>query len=61
MSPEREYGLDAVSGTGTFAAPGGRCLIVEDDPLLRHFVSGHLIENGWEVTTTSLVREARAA
>jgi len=61
VSAEREYGLDATSGTGTFAAPGGRCLIVEDDPLLRHFVSGHLVESGWEVTTTSLVREARSA
>ncbi|HEX5657108.1 MAG TPA: sigma-54 dependent transcriptional regulator [Polyangiales bacterium] len=36
-------------------------MIVEDDPLLRHFVSGHLIANGWEVTITSLVREARQA
>jgi DNA-binding NtrC family response regulator len=61
VSAEREYGLDAASGTGTFVAPGGRCLVVEDDPLLRHFVSGHLIENGWEVITTSLVREARQA
>lgn len=61
VSPEREYGVDATTSTGTFASPGGRCLIVEDDPLLRHFVSGHLMEHGWEVTTTSLVREARAA
>jgi DNA-binding NtrC family response regulator len=58
---EREYGAEATTGTGTFVAPGGRCLIVEDDPLLRHFVSGHLIQNGWEVTITSLVREARQA
>jgi len=61
VPPEREYGVDATSGTCTFATPGGRCLVVEDDPLLRHFVAGHLMDQGWEVTTTSLVREARAA
>jgi DNA-binding NtrC family response regulator len=61
VSAEREYGADGVSSTGTFVAPGGRCLIVEDDPLLRHFVAAHLMDQGWEVTSTSLVREARSA
>ena len=51
--------MDAAS-TGTFSAAGGRCLVVEDDPLLRHFVSGHLRDGGWEVTSTANVREARA-
>jgi len=60
VSPEREYNADAASSTGTFSAPGGRCLVVEDDPLLRHFVAGHLRDSGWEVTATALVREARA-
>ncbi|MET0339360.1 MAG: sigma-54 dependent transcriptional regulator [Polyangiales bacterium] len=61
MSPEREYGVETTAGTATFAASGGACLVVEDDPLLRHFVTGHLVEQGWEVTNTSLVREARSA
>ena len=34
-------------------------MVVEDDPLLRHFVAGHLRDGGWEVTSTAQVREAR--
>jgi DNA-binding NtrC family response regulator len=50
--------MDSAS-TGTFSAPGGRCLVVEDDPLLKHFVAGHLRDSGWEVTSTAHIREAR--
>jgi DNA-binding NtrC family response regulator len=39
----------------------GRVLLVEDDALLRRFVSAHLTNRGWEVTPTAMVADAKAA
>jgi DNA-binding NtrC family response regulator len=42
-------------------AARGRCLLVEDDALLRRFVAAHLSSRGWEVTPAAVLSDARAA
>jgi DNA-binding NtrC family response regulator len=61
-SDAEDHGVDAGSDQpSTKAMSRGACLLVEDDPLLRRFVSSHLTSRGWEVTATAMVADAREA
>jgi len=54
---ELSSNTDVINTRGT----RGRCLLVEDDSLLRRFVASHLTSRGWEVTPTAMIADARAA
>lgn len=57
----RESGLSNNTDVINVRGTRGRCLLIEDDALLRRFVASHLSHRGWEVTPTAMVADAQAA
>jgi DNA-binding NtrC family response regulator len=57
----RESGLSNNTDVINVRGGRGRCLLVEDDALLRRFVANHLSSRGWEVTPTAMIADAQVA
>jgi DNA-binding NtrC family response regulator len=57
----RDTGLSSNTDVINVRGARGRCLLIEDDALLRRFVASHLTHRGWEVTPTAMLADARTA